>query len=60
MVIKRDMSTKTFQKLENLIATIRQRAVQSGDGATYKDADEAIVLLRNLGSEIAMEDTYHT
>jgi len=60
MAIKRDMSKRTWTKLDDLVAKIRQRASQKKDDETYKDADEASLLLRNLASEIQIEDDHQT
>lgn len=57
MTIKRDLSTKTWNKLDCLIAKIRQTAANIGDQNTYADADRASLLLRNLANEICIEDS---
>jgi hypothetical protein len=54
--MEREMSKETWNKLDHLIANIRQRAARSKDNKTYDEADLASALLRNLAAEIQMED----
>ena len=56
MTIKRDMSKETWNRIDVLIAKIRQRALENNDQKTYGYADLASALLRNLSCEIQIED----
>jgi len=56
MPVDREMSKKTWEKIDNLLHDITRRAAQIQDNEIYRDADMAIALLRNLATEIHMED----
>ena len=56
MTIQRSTSRNTWNELDRLIAGIRQRSANNNDMQTYKDADDASRLLRNLGHEIQTEN----
>jgi hypothetical protein len=56
MKINRDVSTKTWNKIDEVARRIWLRAGAAKDVETVKDADLIIALLRNLATEIQMED----
>ena len=47
-----------WKKIDDLIAKIRHRAAEANEQETYRDADNANGLLRNLANEIAIEDDH--
>lgn len=56
MPVNRDMSKKTWDKIDELLHNVTRRAAKIKDKEIYQDADMAIALLRNLSGEIQMED----
>ncbi len=56
MTVKREVSTRTWNEMDHLVAEIRQRAATTGDQQTYADADRISLLLRNQANEISTED----
>jgi len=56
MGIQRENSIKTWNKLDHTLAKIRQIAAARRDDEIYGLADNAILLLRNLGNDLYIED----
>ena len=56
MKINRDMSNKTWKQIDDAAWRIYRRAVLAKDSDNKKDADLIIALLRNVVSEIRVED----
>jgi len=56
MDIDRQISHKTWEKIDAILWKITRRAEAAKDQETVLDADAAIALLRNLKMEIHMED----
>jgi hypothetical protein len=56
MTVNREMSKKTWERIDNLLHEIMRRAAKIKDDEIYGKADLCTALLRNLGTEIVMED----
>jgi len=56
MKTNREMSTKTWNRIDEAARRIWLRAGTAKDDDTVRDADLIIALLRNLSTEIQMED----
>jgi hypothetical protein len=56
MRIDRKISTKTWNRIDEVARRIWLRAGEANDADTVRDADLIIGLLRSLASEIQMED----
>ena len=56
MAVDRQMSKRTWEKIDGLLRNIALRAAKIKDNDTYREADMAVALLRNLSMEIKMED----
>lgn len=54
--MERQMSTRTWNRIDHLVADIRMQAAVNHDDETYRKADLVSALLRNLGTEICIED----
>ena len=56
MADNRQMSHKTWERIDAILWKIMHRAEAARDHETVRDADAAIALLRNLSMERHMED----